>query len=91
MDADSMKVHTDKYDAIIERAGGLKQFRWFLPVSVNVIKGALQKGDEWLNTIPLHKWDACARFVKVRGLSLAEEVCTLKRAAVRLATKAEGE
>ena len=95
-----MSEHTDKYDGLIAQMGGLDQFWDMIPVGVDKIRAALDNGDEHLNTIPLHVWDRAAGYDYrnmnihlpnipqegwIKGMSLAERVCTLKRAAVRIA------
>ena len=92
-----------KYDALIEKHGGLRKFARLVPADMNTIREALRNGDEHLNTIPLQKWDHQAGYLGglhgngptrlsftstwegTSGLSLAERVCMLKRAAVRVA------
>lgn len=43
--------------------------------------GKRNRGDKYLNTIPLYKWDAAAANVHAPGLSLSEKVCALKHVA----------
>jgi hypothetical protein len=64
---------------------------------IELCKTALAAGDEHLNTIPLFRWDRMAEcydsqsckmtnyFGWPKVCSLADRVCTLKRAAVRIA------
>ena len=93
--------HNAKYDALIEEMGGLARVARLVPTDMNTVRFALHNGDEHLNTIPLRRWDYAAGLTGdgVRsftmcqpagahfpnGLSLAERVCILKRAAVRVA------
>ena len=93
--------HRAKYDALIERMGGLRKVARLVPAPMNDIRFALHNGDEHLNSIPLRRWDMAAEYmgglegsgpVRVTnrngwpaGLSLAERVCMLKRAAERVA------
>ena len=95
------QTHEQKYDELIEKHGGLRVFARLVPADMNTIRQHLRDGDIHLNKIPLHQWDAMAgltgnglttfsmRFngawAKANGLSLAERVCMLKRAAVRVA------
>lgn len=89
------KQHNEKYDRIIAQMGGLDVAGRLLPVSIEEIREALENGDEHLNSIALYKWYQAAgliggvlmsyRLTGPAGLSLAERVCTLKRAAIRLA------
>ena len=52
--------HNEKYDALIEKMGGLDRLIRFMPVSKEEIKKALDEGDEHLNSISLYKWDKAA-------------------------------
>lgn len=86
-----MSKHTDKYDALIEKMGGLGEVFHLVPFTTYAIKEAIEKGDEFLNTLPLAKWDsACNTFGEDRDCqfwpihTLAERVCILKRAAYRM-------
>ena len=94
---DRIAKHNQKYDAIIEQMGGLERVAALVPFSTDAVKRALDSGDVHLNTLPLCKWDVAAGLIGdgiynfnmridgwPRGLSLAERVCTLKRAAERL-------
>ena len=91
--------HNAKYDTLIEQMGGLGRVKPLLPVSVDRIRAALKEGDQHLNSIPLAFWDRAAGVYGSRsgavhvdpnypfppGLSAAERVSLLKRAAVRAA------
>ena len=90
-----MSQHTDKYDALIEKMGGLDRVKSRIPFSILQIKKALANGDIHLNTLPLSTWDRACDMKYNAGVSvyggewsvntLAERVCLLKRAAERAA------
>jgi hypothetical protein len=88
-----MSEHTEKYDALIEKMGGLGTVAYHVPFGIPQIKDALAKGDEFLNTLPLATWDraagrcSCPNRHYWSAHTLCERVCILKRAAYRLATK----
>lgn len=85
-----MSKHTDKYDALIEKMGGLGEVFHLVPFTTYAIKEAIEKGDEFLNTLPLEKWDDACGGIQCSNRhnwpihTLAERVCILKRAAYRM-------
>jgi len=82
-----MSEHTDKYDALIEKMGGLNRVESLIPFGTAQVKAALEKGDEHLNTLPLARWDlVCKNQYSWPVNTLAERVCLLKRAAYLIAT-----
>ena len=80
------KEHYDKYETLCNKYGVV----WRSPVLVDSVEDLRRKYDEdqWLNNIPLKRWDALANCFllnnKRTGLSLAEAVCMQKHAAIRL-------
>lgn len=98
--ADEMSVppeaaHFEKYERI-SRILGIKSLSRLVTTSIDpeCIKSSLDRGDKWLNDIPLRRWDSLANspiFHRVHPLppspswnasmSLAERVCTLKHVA----------
>ena len=80
-----MSEHTEKYDSLIEKMGGLGEVFHLVPFTMYAIKEAIEKGDEFLNTLPLAKWDSVACGWRSWPVNtIAERVCILKRAAYRM-------
>jgi hypothetical protein len=66
----------------IARSIGIDLLKGLIPASPERIRKALETGDNYLNTIPLRKWDAAALGIPyMEGLSLSEKVCALKHVA----------
>ena len=82
----------DKYETIAQDIG-IDTLKAMVPAKKTEIVKALSDGDEYLNSIPLQKWDAAAGYYGqganiqmswhqlFKGMSLAERVCTLKHVA----------
>jgi hypothetical protein len=78
--------HEEKYTMVVN-AIGLERCIQYLPATKEEIQKAL-KEDEYLNNIPLHKWEGMHPLFKwefirigITILSLSATVSTLKRAA----------
>ena len=54
--------HRAIYQRAVERFGGLEVIKFLIPFSLEHIKEALANGDEYLNTLPISKWDSAAGF-----------------------------
>lgn len=76
------KEHARKYEERAQKLG-IDHIRGYMPVSAQKIRQALDRGDKYLNTIPLRKWDEMANMMGYRsqGWSLAEAVSLLKHVA----------
>lgn len=74
--------HARKYDALARQIG-IDLLVELMPVSREKIQKALERGDHYLNTIPLRKWDAAGARIEPHGrnLSMAEKVSLLKHVA----------
>ncbi|MBD5585142.1 MAG: hypothetical protein HDQ88_08670 [Clostridia bacterium] len=53
-----------KYDKAIENLGGLAALKDYVPFTEEQIRTALKKGDNHLNTLPLHVWNTAAGFTQ---------------------------
>ena len=75
--------HAKKYDALARKIG-IELVKALIPAKPERIRKALERGDDYLNTIPLHHWDAAAirLGLRERGLSLSEGVSLLKHVAI---------
>lgn len=80
MDAGDVE-HAKKYEEIAQRIGIDRLRVNYMPVSNEKVRAALMRGDKYLNSIPLRKWDEMANRLPVPGLSLSEKVATLKHVA----------
>lgn len=72
-------AHASKYEAIAQSLG-VDLLRRRIPASQERIRRALETGDSYLNTIPLHLWDSAAAGLPAQ-LSHSEKVCVLKHVA----------
>lgn len=74
--------HARKYDELAKKIG-VEKIKSLIPVSSAKVRQALERGDKYLNTIALRKWDHAAFNLSLReqGLSLSEGVCVLKHVA----------
>ena len=54
--------HKEKYQRAIQALGGLDEVVPYIPFSRKEISEALEKGDEYLNTLPLARWDIASGF-----------------------------
>lgn len=74
--------HARKYDELARKIG-IEKVKDLIPVSSAKVRQALERGDKYLNTISLRKWDQAALNLSLRerGLSLSEGVCVLKHVA----------
>lgn len=66
------------YTTFVERIG-VEKIIPLLPFSKEEIKGALESGDEYLNTLPLSKWDSAAGFRQAGSNILEYSPNPLKR------------
>jgi len=88
---DKKVTHEEYYTHVAKLAGIKITSEPFL----KEVRAALDSGDRWLNTIPLHRWDQLAAGRKlsiVRALkecgdfwSMAGGVCVMKQAAINAA------
>lgn len=60
---------------------GIERLQELIPVPPEQIRRALEENDEYLNTIPIQKWDAAAAYISYPNLTLAEKVSALKHVA----------
>lgn len=86
------QTHFDKYDKLAKLIG-IKLIQSHIPFSSKQIQNALQNGDKYLNTLPLHVWDKMHESISFYGASalkrngkppvwsLCETVCVLKHVA----------
>lgn len=74
------KEHAKKYEVLAQKLG-IENLRKLMPVSPEKIRAALEKGDKYLNSIKLRKWDAAGTAIRGEGLSMSEKVCVLKHVA----------
>jgi predicted urease superfamily metal-dependent hydrolase len=72
--------HAKKCEGLARKIG-IDRLKDLIPASPEKIRKALEKGDKYLNTIPLRKWDAAALSIQGPGLSLSDKVCALKHVA----------
>jgi len=72
--------HAEKYEAL-SRKIGIDLLKELIPASPEQIQKAIQKGDRYLNSIKLKKWEAAAAGIPMKGLSLSEKVYALKHVA----------
>jgi len=74
--------HAKKYEERAQKLG-IDHIRGYMPASAQKIRRALEQGDNYLNTIPLRKWDEMAEMMGYRneGWSLSEAVSLLKHVA----------
>ena len=74
--------HAKKYDALARQIG-IDILKELIPASPEKIRKAIEKGDTYLNSIPLRKWDQASAHIYLPGknLSLSERVCALKHVA----------
>lgn len=74
--------HAKKYEEMARKIG-VEAVRKLIPASPQKVRRALERGDKYLNSIPLRKWDAAAFQLNLPGrrMSLAEGVCVLKHVA----------
>jgi hypothetical protein len=74
--------HARKYDELAKKIG-IEKITPLIPVSSAKVRQALERGDKYLNTISLRKWDQAALNLSLRdrGLSLSDGVCVLKHVA----------
>lgn len=79
MDAGDIE-HAKKYEELAQKLG-IEKLKSLIPVSPEKIRTALERGDKYLNTIPLRKWDDAAKGFVYPGLSLSEKVSALKHVA----------
>jgi len=54
--------HKEKYQRAIQALGGLEAVIPYIPFRRAEIAEALEKGDEYLNTLPLARWDFASGF-----------------------------
>ncbi len=54
--------HRTIYKRAVERFGGLDTIKPLIPFSKVQIKEALANGDEYLNSLPISKWDEASGF-----------------------------
>lgn len=80
MDAGDIE-YAKKYEDLVQRLG-IENLKNLIPASPEKVRAALQRGDKYLNTIPLRKWDAAAAGIAFPGLSLSEKVGALKHVAI---------
>lgn len=85
-------THREKYSAIVN-AIGLGTCVHYIPATKEEVVEAL-KTDEYLNNIPIKKWDDQHWFIKqelfrigINAISLSDTVCVLKEAARMWATR----
>lgn len=60
---------------------GIELLQELIPVPPEQIRRALEQDDEYLNTIPIAKWDAAAALIPYPNLTMAEKVSALKHVA----------
>jgi len=56
------REHFEKYEALAQRIG-LDRLRAAIPFTPEQVRRALEAGDEYLNTLPLKKWDQAVGFL----------------------------
>lgn len=72
--------HAKKYEELA-RIIGIDHLKSLIPASPERIRKALERGDKYLNTIPLRKWDRATQGIPTQRLSLSEKVSVLKHVA----------
>jgi hypothetical protein len=82
------KEHAKKTEEMLQKMIKLGRYdiemiRGYMPVSPQKVRQALERGDKYLNTIPLRKWDEQAKMLGRPwvGFSLADGVSILKHVA----------
>lgn len=80
MDAGDIE-HAKKSEALAQKIG-IERLKELIPVPPERVRKALEKGDKYLNTIPLRKWDDATSALKIPGLSLSDKVSALKHVAI---------
>lgn len=73
-------AHAEKYEQVAQVIG-IDVLRDLIPAPPEKVQKALERGDKYLNTIPLYKWDAAAGMLSAPDLSLSDKVCALKHVA----------
>lgn len=81
MDAGDIE-HAKKYEEIAKKLG-IEFLKGYMPASPQKIRAALERGDKYLNSIPLRKWDEQAKMLgrPWDGWSLSDGVSVLKHVA----------
>jgi hypothetical protein len=54
-----MNAHYKKYEHLAQKIG-ISELKKLIPFTPEQIRNALKSGDEYLNTLPLSKWDKAA-------------------------------
>lgn len=55
--------HRAIYQRAVERFGGIEAIKPLIPYSTKQVKEALTNGDEYLNTLPIERWDMASGFI----------------------------
>lgn len=79
MDAGDIE-HAKKYEALAQKLG-IEKLKEMIPASPEKVRKALERGDQYLNTIPLRKWDDASKRFVYPGLSMSDKVAVLKHVA----------
>ena len=79
-DEQEYKQHSEENEKLAKKIG-IKNLLSLMPVSPESVRWALEKGDRFLNTIPIKLWDRAAANLWIPELSFAEKVSVLKHVA----------
>lgn len=73
-------AHAKKYEALARKIG-IEDLVALMPVSREKIRYSLDRGDRYLNWIPLRLWDRAGAGINYPNLSMAERTSLLKHVA----------
>src|SRR3989337_4345772 len=72
--------HAQKHE-LLARKIGIDRLKDLVPASPEKIRKALEKGDKYLNRIPIRRCEAAVLAIQGPGLSQSDKVCALKHVA----------